>query len=130
MLESRYIDKPWKIFLWIIVIDRLLKFPLRLFKTYFSMETLYIFSIITIFTFLISVIIVGYLYSKSTKKILENKLRFKSALYISIFTLIAGLFVVFITRGFFDIIEIIITSIVNFFIVYYLIIIGCKLHKK
>ncbi|MBI3051916.1 hypothetical protein HYY74_05675 [Candidatus Woesearchaeota archaeon] len=131
MIESKEIDKPWKIFLWIIALDGVLKLPLiRFSKPYFSMETLYILSILTTFTFLISVIIVGYLYSKSTNKILEKELRFKSALYVSIFTLVAGLFLAFITAGFFGITESIIRSIINFFIVYHLITIGCKLHRK
>jgi hypothetical protein len=129
-IESKYIDRPWKIFIWIFLIGKLLNFPLRFFRAYFTPEALYIFSIITIFTFIISVIIVGYLYSQTTKKVLENKLRFKVGLYVSIFTLIMGLFLVFITRGFFSISEIVINSIVNFFIVYYFLILGCKIYRK
>ena len=127
MLDSKNIDKPWKIFIWVIGIYSLLKFPLRFFKTYFS-EAIDVLFMIVFFIFLISVLIVGYLYSWSTKKILEKKLRFRTALYTSIFTLVGGLFVAFITQISF--LEVIINSVATFLIVYYLIIIGCKFYKK
>ncbi|MCK5039351.1 MAG: hypothetical protein KAR87_00070 [Candidatus Aenigmarchaeota archaeon] len=130
IIESKYIDAPFKVSTCIIVVYIILKIPMRFFKNNLTYENQYIFQIAFTLIFLVSIIITGYLHMQSIKKALSKKQRQHIGIYVSIYTLLMGAVVVIASRGHIIILDVLITAVINFFVVYFLINIGCKLGTK
>ncbi len=103
---------------------------MRFFKNNLTYENQYIFQIAFTLIFLVSIIITGYLHMQSIKKALSKKQRQHIGIYVSIYTLLMGAVVVIASRGHIIILDVLITAVINFFVVYFLINIGCKLGTK
>ncbi len=125
------IDKPWKIAIFVFATYTILKFPLRFLRADFSSPSgLTALSAITFVLFIASVLIVGVVYSKSTKKILSKEYRLRTALFVSGYSLIVGMFVAQLMNGFISTIDVIVATALNFLIVYYGINLGAKFVLK
>ena len=129
-IEPKHINTPFKISICMMVVYILLKAPMRLFKNNLTEENFYIFQIAFTLIFIASIIITGDLYTQSTKKTLNRKQRQQIGIYISIYTLLMGTIVVIASHGHIQVFEVLMTSVINFFTVYFLINIGCKLRIK
>ncbi|MFH1450925.1 MAG: hypothetical protein ABIF92_03005, partial [archaeon] len=100
LLDKKNFDKPWKLMIWVLALNRLLVFPLRFFKAFFSESTLMIFSLASIAAFFGSVLITGYLYARTMNKNIEKETRKKVGIYVALFTFVLSLIVIVITRSF------------------------------
>lgn len=129
LLDSKNINKPWKVALWLYGVDGILRIPLRFSRSYFSLE-LDLFLIIRGLIFLIAIFLVGVLYVKSTKEAIGKPIRFKVSLYVAFFTLAVWLFFTFSFFGEFfvnmfgGLVEGILATIITFLSVYFILPLG------
>ena len=134
-VEPKYLDKPWKVMLWVYGFDGVVRLPLRLFN--FSLETFDFYSSIRFVLFFVAVFLTGVLYVKSTKKLVDKNLRLKVSLYIAAITLF--FWIVFSLLPVFDkimaemfggIIVGILTTVINFLGVYFILPLGNRFVEK
>ena len=118
--------------LWLYVIDGAMRLPLRFFRSHLSIES---FLFIRLLIFLIAIFLVGLLYVKSTKKPIDKKIRFRVAMYVTLISsavwliltyLLGGLFV----RIFGGLFEGILTAVLTFLAVYFILPLGNRFAKR
>lgn len=134
LLEPGHIDKPWKVTALLIGVDAVLKFPLRFFKSYLagSMDLLFA---IRMILFLIAVFLTGVIYIKTMKKGADKNLRFRVAVYYTIYSLIGTLFLYIILGDLMvklvgGLVELSISLVVGFFAIYFILSLSNKFLKK
>lgn len=135
LLEPKYINEAWKVTFWLYVIDGIVRLPLRFFRSYFSLETLDIFFIIRFLFFLLAIFLVGILYVKSTRKVVDKPLKRRVSIYVSLISLVAWLFFTGILGEFFvnmfgGLVEGILSVIITFLAVYFILPLGNRFITK
>ncbi|MBI2075946.1 MAG: hypothetical protein HYT72_01720 [Candidatus Aenigmarchaeota archaeon] len=90
--EKKYIDRPWKVILWLLLIDGVVAIPLRFLRSYISLETIDVLFVLRFLTFLLAVFLTGLLYVNSVKRPVDKKLKIRVASYYALYTLVALLF--------------------------------------
>ncbi len=134
MLEPKNIDKAWKVTIWLYGIDAIIRFPLRFFKSFFSNE-LDILFMVRFLIFLLAIFLTSVIYVKSTKKPVDNQLKFRVSLYVAIITSVAWIFFtdvfeeVFVST-FGGLFESIAVAIVSFLVVYFVLPLGNRFMAK
>ncbi len=135
LLETKYIDKPWKVTFWLISIDAVLRFPLRFFRSSISLETLDLFGAVRLAIFVLAIVLTGMLYVKTTKKLIHKQMRIRVALFYSLYSSILILSVNIISGGLLleflgGLTEFIIALAVGFLLIYFLLPISNRFRRK
>tara|TARA_Y100000310_G_C20458476_1_gene704189 strand:+ start:72 stop:530 length:459 start_codon:yes stop_codon:yes gene_type:complete len=91
IVKARYINQPWKISLWIIIICWTINDLVLRIRGGQAIENKIWLALFLLGLFTASVVLVGSIYNRSTKKIVSQKFRLRSALQISIGTVLWGL---------------------------------------
>ena len=135
LLETKYIDKPWKVTFWLISIDAVLRFPLRFFRSSISLETLDLFGAVRLAIFVLAIVLTGMLYVKTTKKLIHKQMRIRVALFYSLYSSILILSVNIISGGLLleflgGLTEFIIVLAVGFLLIYFLLPISNRFRRK
>lgn len=141
LCETRYFDKPWKITIWILIFLQVLRIPWDVYQEFyipilinkFGDLTIWILGIIGNVNFIISTIIVGFLYTDITEKIMDKEFRLKTCLYYTVLTniYVASKYIdkLIIFRSLF-IKSLILDILIKFLIIYNFLLLGYKIHER